>query len=197
MHNVGPRCVKSATSTSAAEQVTSTRRESILSLEETVHLRTRHCDHEQHEPSVGQGVNQTRGGPNTTVKSCGLSQRPQQVAHLLQALRERLCNLRVRRPLATVQKHLEFSRQKVRILPTPDRGNKLDDHFFRLKRLTGEPMTEWSIRSDQVYRRLLSALERANGKKTHFHISDRVRRHATQHFPISDRHQPSPRPPPL
>ena len=53
-----------------------------------------------------------------------------------------------------------------------DLGNKLEDCLFRLKRLTGETMAEWSDQSDKVYQRLLSALERTTGMRSKLRITD-------------------------
>ena len=40
------------------------------------------------------------------------------------------------------EQYLEFLQHSVGILPITDLGNKLDDHFFRLKGVTGETMAE-------------------------------------------------------
>ena len=60
----------------------------------------------------------------------------------------------------------------VGVLPIPGLRHKLDDYFFRLKRVTVETMVEQSIRSDGVYQWLLSALERAFGRKTRTSVHD-------------------------
>ena len=99
------------------------------------------------------------------------SERPQLVARLFRALsvpgKKMIQSERAKKSAGKdVEQHLEFLQQKVGILSVPDLGNKLDDHFFRLKRLTGETMADWSTRSDGVYQRSVSALERATGRKT-------------------------------
>ena len=70
------------------------------------------------------------------------------------------------------EKYMQFLQRKVGILPIPDLGNKLGDFFFRLTRFTGETTAQWSISSDGVYQRLLSALERATGRKTKVIVRD-------------------------
>ena len=57
------------------------------------------------------------------------------------------------------EEYLKVLRHMVGIYLILDVGNKFGDNLFRFKRQTGETIREWSIRSDQLHRRLLSALE--------------------------------------
>ena len=70
------------------------------------------------------------------------------------------------------EQYLQFLQQKFGILPIFDLGNKLDDCFFRLKRLIGETMARWSIGSDRLDHRLLSAHERAPGRTIKSNVCD-------------------------
>ena len=91
-------------------------------------------------------------------------ERPQQVARLFKSL-SGLCKIAIQSESAKTfagkdaEQYLEFLQQKVGIHPILVLGNKLDDCFYPLKRLTGETMAKSSIRSGGVCQRLLSALE--------------------------------------
>ena len=66
---------------------------------------------------------------------------------------------------------------RLKIFPETHRPHTLQIHRTwnsRTRRSVSfrEAMTKWNIRSGEVYQRLLSALERATGKRTNIQISD-------------------------
>ena len=116
---------------------------------------------------------QARSGLITRTRSCGLSKASFQANVLnwmpgcsklrLVLARKRYSPRAPRRLLGKdAEQYLEFLQRKVGICPIPDIGHKLDDKFFRLKRLTGETMAAWSIRYDGVYQRLLAAFGKSD-----------------------------------
>ena len=75
------------------------------------------------------------------------SERPQLEARLLKALSgpgKKSIQSESAKTFAgkDAEQYLELLQQSVGILPIPDLGNKLDDHFFRLKGVTGETIAE-------------------------------------------------------
>ena len=110
-----------------------------------MHSRTRHGEHEQHEPnslgSISRDVDR-----KTRVKSCGSSKDSSQVnVHswwpvCFQHSLGRAMQSESARTFSgkDADGYLDLLRQKVGILSKPDLGNKLEDYFFRLRRLTGE-----------------------------------------------------------
>ena len=152
---------------------------------DVMHFRTRHGEHVHNS-----GTGWIRRGSNTRAMSCGLSTASTQVnihswfPRFFQSLRGP-GRRAIRDSLAKTQRTTcNFLQQKAGIVPKHDLGHKLVDHHFRLKQQTGQTMAERSIRSDEVYQRLLSASERATGKRT------KIQMCPSEHWARSGPHRP-------